>query len=111
MFFVHDTYCFKSKLFVEKVCTASSEKKLLSCEKVLPVCAWLVFSKTGLFSAQVCRGGETHVFICMLYACLLNLSNIPPLLELKGWLLMSASLTKTVAECRTSQRLQRKLPF
>ena len=30
-------------------CTGLSEKKLLSCEKVLPVCAWPVLSKTGLF--------------------------------------------------------------
>ena len=38
--------------------TASSEKILLSCEKVLPVCAWLVFRKTGLLSAQACRVSE-----------------------------------------------------
>ena len=34
--------------------TGSSERKAASCEKVLPVCAWLVLSKTGHFSAQDC---------------------------------------------------------
>ena len=29
--------------------TGSSKKKLLSCEKVKPGCAWLVLSKTGPF--------------------------------------------------------------
>ena len=31
-----------------------AKERSLSCEKVLPCCAWLVLSKTGPFSAQAC---------------------------------------------------------
>ena len=55
-----------AKVYIVNLCTGSSEKKLLSCEKVLPGSAWLVLiksSKQGLFSAQACNmdGQKCHV--------------------------------------------------
>ena len=53
MYFITDPlYCWS---------TGSSEKILLSCEKVLPACAWLVFSKTEPFSAQACTSARTKL--------------------------------------------------
>ena len=44
-----------------------AKERLLSCEKVLPGCAWLLLNKKGPFSAQACivlQCGESACRIC-----------------------------------------------
>ena len=47
------TTCWESE-FIRYHLEGWAKETSLSCEKVMPGCAWLVLSKTGPFSAQAC---------------------------------------------------------